>query len=159
MVATLLSTLLQGINYFVGFLMSMIFDWQEYLNLAKDLSPEGSKPQSQPNQQLEAKYRSAISRAYYAAYNIAYEFAKTGLGYERTRDGKDHQSLIRFYSEQFEKTNTPAFEDISSDLSAMLDLRHKSDYRANAKIKHENAADCIERSEYIIADIDTLKRG
>jgi len=37
------------------------YDWSEYLALAKELSQKGS----------DAAARSAISRAYYAAYNTA----------------------------------------------------------------------------------------
>lgn len=39
----------------------MAYDWSEYLALAKELSQKGS----------DAAARSAISRAYYAAYNTA----------------------------------------------------------------------------------------
>lgn len=41
----------------------MSFDWLEYLNLAQELAGQATKPSSQ-----EAKLRSAVSRAYYAAF-------------------------------------------------------------------------------------------
>lgn len=42
----------------------MSFDWEEYLDLARNMSGESSNPPSQ-----EARLRCAISRAYYAAFN------------------------------------------------------------------------------------------
>ncbi len=41
----------------------MSFNWSEYLNLAQELAGRSTEP---PNQ--EARLRSSISRAYYAAF-------------------------------------------------------------------------------------------
>lgn len=43
----------------------MAFGWEDYLSLANDLSSR---------QNNEAAFRSAVSRAYYAAFNIAKDF-------------------------------------------------------------------------------------
>lgn len=44
----------------------MSFDWTEYLNLAEELAGQAQKPSTE-----EARLRSAISRAYYAAFSTA----------------------------------------------------------------------------------------
>ena len=48
----------------------MSFDWTEFLTLAESLAARGD----------EASKRCAISRAYYSAFNKAYERAKTNCG-------------------------------------------------------------------------------
>ena len=48
-----------------------VFDWRDYLHLAERLSARQSD---------EAAHRTAISRAYYAAYHVAAAYARrTGL--------------------------------------------------------------------------------
>ena len=67
----------------------MPFDWTQYLILAKSLS------QSIPH---EASLRSAISRSYYSAFNLALERAKLN-GYRDKVDetGGSHQLLWDLY--------------------------------------------------------------
>ncbi len=57
----------------------MVFNWRDYLRLAEDLC----------KQNTETHYRSAISRAYYAVFNIL----KIKAGY-RKADGSFHQDFI-----------------------------------------------------------------
>ncbi len=57
----------------------MAFNWRDYLHLAEDLC----------KQNTEAHYRSAISRAYYAVFNIL----KIKAGYSKA-DGSFHQDFI-----------------------------------------------------------------
>ena len=57
----------------------MAFNWRDYLRLAEDLY----------EQNTEAHYRTAVSRAYYAIFNIL----KIKAGYRKV-DGSFHQDFI-----------------------------------------------------------------
>jgi hypothetical protein len=65
----------------------MSFNWIDYLTFATALvnNPETPGPS-------EAALRSAISRAYYAAFRSALEFA-TSEGYHPRSSGDDHSSV------------------------------------------------------------------
>jgi hypothetical protein len=54
----------------------MPFDWREYLNLARQLAGLQGSDYSQ-----EAVERSAVSRAYYAAFCWARNYAEKNLGF------------------------------------------------------------------------------
>lgn len=65
----------------------MTFDWREYLTLAENLC---TNSHTFPNQ--EACFRVAISRAYYAAFCTARNYAKD---YDRLilrKTGEDHRT-------------------------------------------------------------------
>lgn len=66
----------------------MAFDWREYLELAKELVSQANSGYS-----AEAAERSAVSRAYYAAFCHARNDAETFLGFQRTGRPEDHQNL------------------------------------------------------------------
>ena len=67
----------------------MAFDWKGLLDLARMMEQETSKPGSNE----EALYRSAVSRAYFAAFCHARNYAEQFLKYYPKRDERDHGSL------------------------------------------------------------------
>ena len=67
----------------------MPFDWTEFLALARDLGRR-----SGPSYSPEAASRTSVSRAYYAAFCYARNYAENKFGFQRTRTGRDH-SLLR----------------------------------------------------------------
>jgi uncharacterized protein (UPF0332 family) len=71
----------------------MNFDWTEYYTLAKEILGIGSSIAG-----LEAKQRSAVSRAYYAAFHIAKAYIVLEQGEQYLRKGlKVHERVIEFF--------------------------------------------------------------
>lgn len=68
--------------------MQMPFDWKEYLLLAQFLERSGNQNFSQ-----EAALRSAVSRAYYAAFCHCRNFARDKQGFHPAYNAEDHQNL------------------------------------------------------------------
>ena len=66
----------------------MSFDWKEYLNLAYFLSGRREKTYSP-----EGGYRSAVSRAYYAAFCYARNHARDNEGFKPSKSVEDHKKL------------------------------------------------------------------
>ncbi|MCS7303613.1 MAG: hypothetical protein NZ602_00695 [Thermoguttaceae bacterium] len=96
----------------------MPFDWREFLALAKALQ------QSPPTScSIEAAQRSAVSRAYYAAFCYLRNYAENHLGFHRTRTGKDH-SLLREHL----KTRGSPWDVLAENLEELLQWRHLCDY-------------------------------
>lgn len=69
----------------------MAFDWGEFLELADFLAGDQAARHTP-----EAAQRSAISRAYYAAFCHARNHARTSLGYWPTGTAADHTTLRRY---------------------------------------------------------------
>lgn len=93
----------------------MPFDWNEYLALANFLA-------TRPD---EASKRSAISRAYYFAFNVAFARAETTAG--------RHPSWENYHSWCWDKyKNTPdaSCTQLGIDGDRMRRRRVKADYRA-----------------------------
>ena len=69
----------------------MPFTWTEYLDLAADLA-------GLPHQQYsaEARYRTAGSRSYYAAFCHARDYAAQHLGFTPTGTSEDHRKLREY---------------------------------------------------------------
>ncbi len=99
----------------------MAFDWREYLSLARSLLGEDEASYS-----IEAARRAAVSRAYYAAFCYARNFACRNLEFVPTRTGKDHGLLIKHY-EARERLD-PALSGIADDLDDLLAYRKTCDY-------------------------------
>jgi len=138
--------------------VSLRFDWKEFLNLAERLLPV-SAPTGQPSQEMECKFRVTISRAYYAAYNIADDYARDSLHYVPTREGSDHKALADHYAYLWQETKRDVFDDIANDLNEMRDKRKSADYFAGHRIGYADASYCVETAQYLISDIDKLKTG
>lgn len=77
----------------------MIFDWKNYLELARSLQ----KLNLNKEEIKEACYRTAVSRAYYAIFNITLDFAEKKLEYVKLlkeEAGKNHRELKKHYQQQ-----------------------------------------------------------
>src|SRR4051794_36056323 len=97
----------------------MSFDWQHYLDLTKELA---TKPAGSSN--IEARLRSAISRAYYTAYHIAQDYLKKRGPYSTEVGTYSHKDIITQYFCGSSETHN----DIASDLNTLFDYRKKADY-------------------------------
>ena len=103
----------------------MAFDWKNYLELARSLQKLNvSRAGIQ-----EASHRTAVSRAYYAIYNITLDFAEKNLKYARflnAEAGRNHGELKRHYFKQ------DKYKKISRILGRMHDNRILCDYDDSA---------------------------
>ena len=93
----------------------MSFCWAEYLIIARFLqtAQHGASP--------EAGYRSAVSRAYYAAFCHARDYARDRLGYRSTYDPRDHPG-VRAYLANHE------LGSLSLKLDTLRQWRNSCDY-------------------------------
>jgi uncharacterized protein (UPF0332 family) len=94
----------------------MAFEWREYLHIARFLVSGES------NLHEEAAYRSAVSRAYYAAFGSALRYAANSLQFDPTYEASDH-GLLRERLREF------AMSDMAQTLEDLLLWRHLCDYR------------------------------
>lgn len=99
----------------------MSFNWTEFLTLAEALQSDPDSP-GPP----EAALRSAASRAYYAAFHCALDFA-TREGFTPTYTGEDHSRI----QDHFRRRKPPgeARRKIAQELNRAYDHRRKADYR------------------------------
>jgi uncharacterized protein (UPF0332 family) len=98
----------------------MSFDWADFLALAQALqsNPEVPGPQ-------EAALRSAVSRAYYAAFHLAGEVARSE-GWVPKGSGDDHKGLQRDLIHG--PRSTRLHKSIATKLDRLYDHRRKADY-------------------------------
>lgn len=96
----------------------MSFDWAEYLNLAQELVGQTTIPSSK-----EAKLRSAISRAYYAAFCKARNHLRDREGHVIPKKNT-HWYVI----DQFNGSPDKLHRWVGRDLERMRRDRNKADY-------------------------------
>ena len=94
----------------------MAFDWKEYLSLAQNLQDQTHSGFSQ-----EAAFRCAISRAYYAAFCHARNYARDRHGFKPDYKPEDHFRV----REYFQKLG---HVKIAGDLELLRQWRNKCDY-------------------------------
>jgi len=97
----------------------MSFDWREFLNLAKELCGVQCTPASD-----EAKWRTSVSRAYYAAFCEARNYLTDVEGLDVPEGPEAHG----FVSRAFAGRNEKGLRRISSRLDGLRDYRNKADY-------------------------------
>jgi hypothetical protein len=93
----------------------MPFDWNEYLALARQLAAAND----------EASKRSAISRAYYFVFNIAFARAEATAG--RFPGG---ETTHKWCWDRYERTPDPSCRRLGIRGTRMKRLRVKADYKA-----------------------------
>jgi uncharacterized protein (UPF0332 family) len=97
----------------------MSFDWSEYLDLAQELAGQATGPSSQ-----EAKLRSAISRAYYAAFCSARNHLRDKERHTIPSGGEAHQ----YVQNQFKKGGDKVRKKVGENLNRLHIHRKKADY-------------------------------
>lgn len=97
----------------------MSFNWADYLDLAKNLYASPTTPGPE-----EASFRSATSRAYYAALHLAAERAQAE-GFVPSYSGDDHQGISRYFRQSGADRIR---KKIASDLDRMRKSRNQADY-------------------------------
>jgi uncharacterized protein (UPF0332 family) len=120
----------------------MPFDWKEYLNLAKSLQNKQWNVYSQ-----EAAFRSAVSRAYYAAFCHARNFIRDREDFIPYNNTIDH-SRVRKHFERQRKF------DISDNLNELRRWRNRCDYEDTVNDLSDLLEDAIQNAQEVI---DKLK--
>ncbi|HEX5484251.1 MAG TPA: hypothetical protein VFZ08_16660 [Terriglobia bacterium] len=120
----------------------MAFDWHDFLSLAQQLAGGAD----------EASKRTAISRAYYGVFNLAFARAQSSGCRHPGREGY-HQWCWRKYSE----TPDPSCRKLGIDGSRMLALRVKADYKA-AQIQRldDTVLRILGDAQKFVADLTSL---
>jgi uncharacterized protein (UPF0332 family) len=110
-----------------------VFGWREFLILAKELAKSGDA----------ASVRSAVSRAYYFAYNRAHDRATAkALPISRGTGKGSHEAVWEAY-----KTASWEVFDVGTKLRF---ARTQADYYANASVSQKDAIRAIQRAEKIV---------
>ncbi|MBM4329401.1 MAG: DNA-binding protein [Deltaproteobacteria bacterium] len=124
----------------------MTFDWSEFLGFAQSLSKH-SNPLPHGD---EAKYRAAVSRAYYAAHHTAHERLRNeGLSLA----GRNiHNQVIN----EFRNSRDRSRVRIGDDLDSLRGKRVKADYEADAAVQLATAQLASKLAEAIIQGIHAL---
>jgi len=94
----------------------MAFNWADYLSLAQFL-----QAQSNPGVSQEAFFRCAVSRAYYAAFCHARNYARDRHGLMPRYNGDDHSLVRRHFQTRREK-------GVAGKLEDLRDWRNLCDY-------------------------------
>ena len=115
----------------------MLFDWRDYLKLAKSLIGQASSGYSQ-----EAARRSAVSRAYYAAFCWARNYAEANLGFRRTGKAEDHGYLRTHLSQR-------GMARIASNLNKLRQWRNDCDYE-------DRVPNLVQRANFAIQIADKV---
>jgi len=93
----------------------MGFDWKEYLDLARFLAGQSD------SYSHEAAHRSGVSRAYFAAYCHARDYATGQLGFTPSGGVEDHGHLRQHYKSRGQTA-------IAIDLDKLRQWRNQCDY-------------------------------
>lgn len=96
----------------------MSFNWSEYLGLAQQLAGKAQISATQ-----ESRLRSAISRAYYAAFILARNYLRDRSGLTIPRQ-EGHKYVI----DQFKNAPNPTSKKIGESLKRLRFNRNKADY-------------------------------
>ena len=131
----------------------MDFDWRNYLTLAQELVQQRPSPLNSSN--LEARYRAALSRAYYAVYHLASHYLEihgpyfSGLGISRHGD---------VYN-QFLAGPTDEHMEFGNALLKLYNDRINSDYEPdNSWLTSSNVAFSISSASQLVEALNSIKK-
>lgn len=142
----------------------MSFDWSEYFELAQYLADINSVNSSgsaiNPKSRLsEAKLRSSISRAYYAAFCIARNYLRDFLHdpkllKARNGDLNEH----KYVAEEFKhnRAKNKKMIEVGNDLSKLRQYRNKSDYDDRIYSLEKEVQFSLKLAENVISKITEL---
>lgn len=125
----------------------MTFDWSQYLNLAKEFLGQLTPPTNQ-----EAKMRSAISRAYYAAFISARNYLQEteGLSIPKTADA--HKYVVQ----QFKQSSETERQNIGRNLEKLRRDRNEADYNNSVPELFKISKIAVKRSQRVMSQLSNL---
>ena len=124
----------------------MSFNWSEYLGLAQQLAGKAQISATQ-----ESRLRSAISRAYYAAFILARNYLRD----EESISIPEKQSH-KFVIEQFKNSSEKVRQAIGKNLARLRFSRNKADYNDNFERLPEETRAMLKLANKTISDIHSL---
>jgi hypothetical protein len=120
----------------------MAFDWREFLAAARWLQMN-----TPPGVSEECAHRTAIGRAYYAAFKYAVEYAERYLGFVPRNNGDDHGRL-RAHLRSRRRAAT------ADRLDRLRDARNWSDYQGEFPTDLTKTLEkALEDADYVIASL------
>ena len=125
----------------------MSFDWSEYLNLAQELAGQATGTSSQ-----EAKWRSAISRAYYAAFCEARNHLRDKERHSIPR-GVEVHGYVR---NQFKKSPDKVRKGVGENLNRLRIDRNKADYDDTVAGLSADTKKALKLAERVISKLGSL---
>ena len=117
-------------------------NWRDFLSLATRLAAGAT----------EADWRTAVSRAYYAAFHVARRLF-ADLNFTVPRADRAHQYLVFRLSNSSES----AVEQVGRDLETLRRLRNRADYDETPAFTQAQAAAAVEIAEGIIKVLDAAR--
>jgi uncharacterized protein (UPF0332 family) len=118
----------------------MSFDWLEYFEIAREL---GQRPQ-------EAAKRTAVSRAYYSAYQLA--SASLRHNNVRTYPRDERKSHLKIWNAYTQSTKIPC-RKIGNEGLKLKEERRDADYDADSTFNDRRVEQCISKAGTILASI------
>ncbi len=132
-----------------------MFDWGAYHLLARDLLSQADR-----SQQKEAALRSAVSRAYYAAFHATEDYLKGTKKYPSMQENSaitegSHNRIINTF---INDTDHPAWEKIGKKLKRLKLARTWADYNPFGQefINTDEVAKKVREAEEIIKLLNAL---
>jgi uncharacterized protein (UPF0332 family) len=122
----------------------MSFDWTHYLDLAQDLFTQAVSSLYE-----DANLRSAISRAYYAAYHKARLRLLNKWGISVPADASAHTAVRREFRQKNQR-------QIAVTLDRMRIDRNKADYNDSIADLAITARENLKRANRVISDLSKL---
>ncbi len=124
----------------------MSFNWSEYLDVARELASVATSTNK------EAKLRSAISRAYYAAFINARNYLRDREGLLISKTSDAH----RYVSVQFEHSPDLVRQSLGKNLLRLRNFRRQADYVDAFPGLNGITQIALKLSEEIIATLNSL---
>lgn len=123
----------------------MSFDWNQYYELAKSLADRDGSPSA------EARKRSAISRAYYAALIQARQKASDRTGDDIPRGGTHHWTI-----KKYQKDPVPEAKRIGSHLKRLKKRRERADYENSVPRLDSELESALQEAGTLLSRINGL---
>lgn len=101
-----------------------------------------------------AELRTSVSRAYYGAFHVAYDYVYRVCRVNLPLDGACHKRLHQL----LESTQVPFLVAIGGNLSSLRDARNKADYKLDLSAPNtaQNASYFLEIANGVVNDVETL---
>ena len=127
----------------------MSFDWCDYLRLAQSEASDTAGPACSWR---EAKLRSAVSRAYYAAFCSARNHAISFDGLSFPKSAQAH-TLVR---EHFASRTGKHYQRVAIHLDLLRNDRNRADYDNAVSGLEKVTAKCLKRAATVISQLAAI---
>jgi uncharacterized protein (UPF0332 family) len=130
------------------------FPWEKFLEFSQILSE--LEIENEDEDLMQARFRSAISRAYYAAFGQSRKYLRKNYHFIDRKDENEHKKVADEFLRLAKEKKKINYQIVGSKLTELRQFRNNADYDKSSEDYSVRWTQCLHYAQKILSELETL---